>query len=64
MKTRVQRKAVLTLEDGSKIFGTIYISKQDKPVFHKELERKLVEELNQSQPNAVNKVVNIHLMRN
>jgi hypothetical protein len=49
METRIQRKAVLTLEDGSKIFATIYISKQDNPVFHKELERKLV---------------NIHLMRN
>lgn len=64
METRVQRKAVLTLEDGSKFFATIYISKSDKPVFHKELERKLVKELNQSQPNAVYKVVNIHLMRN
>lgn len=48
METRVQRKAILTLEDGSKIFGTILLSKQDKPVFHKELERKLVKELNQS----------------
>lgn len=64
MGIRIQRKAVLTLEDGSKFFATIYISKSDKPVFHKELERKLVEELNQSQPNAVNKVANIHLKRN
>lgn len=52
----VQRKSVLTLEDGSKIFATIYITKSDRPVFHKEFERKLVKELNQSQPNAVNKV--------
>lgn len=26
METRVQRKAILTLEDGSKIFGTILLS--------------------------------------
>lgn len=64
METRIQRKAVLTLEDGSKIFATIYIYQSQMPVFHKELERKLVKELNQSQPNAVYKVANIHLMRN
>lgn len=64
MEMRIERKAVLTLEDGSKIIATVFIPRSDKPVFHKELERKLVREINQSQPTAVYKVVNIHLMRN
>ena len=46
METRVQRKAVLTLEDGSKIIDTVFIPRSDKPVFRKELERTQVSERN------------------
>lgn len=61
------RKCVLTLSNGAKVVAEISLSTtppSNRPMFHDEMERKAVEEINRSQPYAVNKVVGIHIMRN
>jgi len=58
------RRAILTLEGGTKIQVTLYFPKSRKPIFPDEMERKFVEEFNKSQPYAVNKVVSVHILRN
>ena len=58
------RRAILTLEGGTKIQATLYFPKSSKPIFPEEMERKFVEEFNKSQPYAVNKVVSAHILRN
>jgi hypothetical protein len=60
------RKCVLTLSNGAKVVAEISLSTppSNKPMFHEEMERKAIEEINRSQPYAVNKVVDIHIMRN
>lgn len=64
-KTEQQsRKAILTLQDGSKIQAIYYFPKQNKPMFYKEMERKFIEKFNEQQPHAVNKVISVHIMRN
>lgn len=59
-----QRTAILTLDNGFKFRAEITIPHSSKPVFHREFEKKLVGEINKSQPRAVHKVVKIHLLRN
>lgn len=38
--------------------------KPKKAMFPEEMERKFVESFNESQPNAVNKAVSVHILRN
>jgi len=59
----VTRKGIITLDDGARIQAEFTIKAKDLAL-HGELERKLVRELNESQPRMVHKVVKIHLMRN
>ena len=54
----------MTLSDGSKIQATITIPKPTKPIFPEQMERKFIENFNNSQPLAKNKVVKCHIMRN
>ena len=61
---KITRRCLLTFSDGSKIQATITIPKPTKPIFPNELERQSVKQLNESQPNAVYKVVKCHIMRN
>ncbi len=59
-----ERKCVLTLEGGHKVVATLTIPTPTKPVFPEEMERRLVAEINKSQPHMKNKCVGIHIMRN
>ncbi len=52
------------MSDGSKIQVTITIPKPTKPIFPEQMERKFIENFNNSQPHLVNKVVKCHIMRN
>lgn len=52
------------MSDGSKIQATITIPKPIKPIFPEQMERQFIENYNNSQPFAVNKVVKCHIMRN
>lgn len=61
---QITRRCLLTFSDGSKMQATITIPKPTKPIFPKELERQSIKQLNESQPNAVHKVVKCHIMRN
>ena len=54
----------MTLSDGSKIQATITIPKPNKPIFPNEMERQFIKSFNESQPNAVHKVIKCHIMRN
>lgn len=55
----------MTLSDGSLDFATITIPKPTKPhLFMEQMERKFIESFNNSQPLAVNKVVQCYIMRN
>lgn len=36
----------------------------DKTIFPKEMERQFIKQFNESQPNAVHKVIKCHIMRN
>lgn len=64
MEFQIERNAVVTFSDGSKIRTTFFLPLSNKGISMKDLEKELVVKFNQSQPNMVNKVVNIHLMRN
>ena len=60
----ISRRCLMTFSDGSKIQATITIQKPTKPIFPKEMERQFIKSFNESQPNAVHKVINCHIMRN
>ena len=60
----ISRRCLMTLSDGSKIQATITITKPTKPIFPEQMERQFIENFNNSQPLAVNKVVKCHIMRN
>lgn len=61
---QIQRRCLITLSDGSKIQATITIPKPTKPNFPEQMERKFIENFNNSQPLTKNKVVKCHIMRN
>lgn len=60
----ITRKCLLTLDGGAKIQAILTIPKPTKPIFPKEMERQFVKQFNESQPNAVHKVIKCHIMRN
>lgn len=60
----ITRKCVITLMEGYKVVGTLSMPKPKKAMFPDEMERKFVESFNDSQPNAVNKAVSVHILRN
>lgn len=61
---QITRRCLLTLDGGAKIQATITMPKPKKPIFLKEMERQFIKSFNESQPNAVHKVVKCHIMRN
>ena len=61
---RIKRKAILTMDDGNKMFVTLQIKPTSKSKFIEELEKECVADFNRSQPYAEHKVVKCHLMRN
>lgn len=58
------RRCLLTFDGGAKIQAVLTMPKPTKPIFPKEMERQLVKQLNESQPNAAHKVIKCHIMRN
>lgn len=60
----ISRRCLMTLSDGNKIQATITIPKPTKPIFPEQMERWFIENYNNQQPFAVNKVVKCHIMRN
>lgn len=49
---------------GHKVVGTLSMPKPKKAMFSDEMERNFVKSFNESQPNAVNKAVSAHILRN
>lgn len=60
----ITRKCVITLMGGYKVVGTLSMPNPKKAMFLDEMECKFVESFNESQPNAVNKAVSVHILRN
>ena len=60
----ITRRCLLTLDGGAKIQAVLTIPKPIKPIFPKKMERQFIKSFNESQPNAVHKVVKCHIMRN
>ena len=60
----ITRRCLLTLDGGAKIQAVLTIPKPTKPIFPKEMERQFIKNFNESQPNAVHKVIKCHIMRN
>ena len=60
----ITRRCLITFDDGAKIPAVLSMPKPTKPIFSKEMESQLVKQLNESQPNAVHKVIKCHIMRN
>ena len=60
----ITRRCLLTLDGGVKIQAVLTIPNPTKPIFQKEMERQFIKSFNESQPNAVHKVVKCHIMRN
>lgn len=58
-----KRNIIMVLSDGSRIKGVVDIIPK-RWFSQADYEEELVREINKSQPRAVNKVVNVHLMRN
>ena len=63
-KLFIERKAILTLDNGAKIEAFVTMSSHRKAMFHEEMEKKFVEDFNKAQPYAVHKFVKVHIMRN
>ena len=61
---KITRRCLLTLDGGAKIQAVLTIPKPTKHIFHEEMERQFIKSFNESQPNAVHKVVKCHIMRN
>ena len=61
---KITRRCLLTLDGGAKIQAVLTIRKPTKPIFHEEMERQFIKSFNESQPNAVHKVIKCHIMRN
>lgn len=60
----IKRKRLLKFEGGYQIQAILTIPKPTKPIFPKEMERQFIKNFNESQPNAVHKVIKCHIMRN
>lgn len=60
----IARRCLITLDGWAKIQAVLTIPKPKKPIFLKEMERQFIKSFNESQPNAVHKVVKCHIMRN
>ena len=61
---KITRRCLLTLDGWAKIQAVLTIPKPTKPIFPKEMERQFIKSFNESQPNAVYKVIKCHIMRN
>lgn len=61
---KITRRCLLTLDGGVKIQAVLTIPKPTKPIFPKEIERQFIKSFNESQPNAVHKVIKCYIMRN
>ena len=61
---RITRKCVITFTGGNKVVGTLSMPKQKKAMFPEEMERNFIKSFNESQPNDVNKVVSVNILRN
>lgn len=61
--TPQQRTAILTFDNGQRVRAEITLPGTDKPVWHTELERRIVNDFNKAQPRAVHKLVKVHLLR-
>ncbi len=61
---REQRTAILTFDNGLRARAEVSLPGTDKPVWHADLERRLVRDFNKSQPRAVHKLVKVYLLRN
>lgn len=61
---KITRRCLLTLDGGAKIQAVLTIQKPTKPIFLEEMERQFIKSFNESQPNAVHKVIKCHIMRN
>ena len=61
---QITRRCLLTLDGGAKIQAVLTIPKPTKPIFLEEMERQFIKSFNESQPNAVHKVIKCHIMRN
>lgn len=60
----ITRRCLLTLDGGAKIQAILTMPKPTKPIFPKEMERQFIKSINESQLNAIHKVVKCHIMRN
>lgn len=60
----ITRRCLLTFDGGAKIQAVLTMPKPTKPIFPKEMERQFINSFNESQPNAVHKVIKCHIMRN
>ena len=60
----ITRRCLLTLDGVAKIQAILTMPKPTKPIFPKEMERQFIKDFNESQLNAVHKVVKCHIMRN
>lgn len=57
-------KAVLTLDNGSKVIADVINPDRKKLRFHADFERSVVKEINRAQLRAAHKVVKAHILRN
>ena len=62
---KITRRCLLTLDGGgAKIQAILTIPKPTKPIFLKEMERLFIKSFNESQPNAIHRVIKCHIMKN
>lgn len=64
LSKKITRRCLLTLDGGAKIQAVLTMPKPTKPIFLKEMERLFIKSFNESQPNAIHRVIKCHIMRN
>lgn len=58
-----QRIAILTFDNGQRVRAEVTLPGTDKPVWHAQLERRIVRDFNKAQPRATHKLIKVHLLR-
>lgn len=60
----ITRRCVITLMGGVQSSRHVVNAETEKAMFPDEMERNFIKSFNESQPNAVNKAVSVHILRN
>lgn len=57
------RTSILTFDNGERVRVKVLMPHTEKPLWHTDLESRLIHDFNKSQPKAIHKVIKVHILR-